>query len=111
VQAMASRSGRTVGREALYEAAQRAVRQMSAAESKRLVSDVLEELAQTLERGETVKLSGFGIFVVRHNKERLGRNPKIGDAARVSARRVVRFKPSPVFEGAINSTQQGRETS
>ena len=50
----------------------------------------------------TVKLSSFGSFVVRQKKERLGRNPKTGEPACISARRILTFKPSPTLKKRIN---------
>jgi integration host factor subunit alpha len=104
-QSKASRLGRTTGREALHEAVQRAAG-IAAAQSKLLVNQVLEEIASTLARGETVKLSSFGMFVVQQKNDRLGRNPKTGEPALISARRVVRFKPSPVLKNAINFSRE-----
>jgi integration host factor subunit alpha len=59
--------GQTVTRETLSDAVQRAVG-LSGAQSKTLVSRVLEEIAATLERGETVKLSSFGSFVLHQKR-------------------------------------------
>lgn len=94
-------SGKTVTRETLSDAVQRAVG-LSSSESKTLVRLVFEEIAATLESGETVKLSFFGSFVLQQKKERHGRNPKTGEPARISARRILRFKPSPNLKKQIN---------
>jgi integration host factor subunit alpha len=94
--------GKTVNREILSGAVHRAVR-LTGHESKMLVSQVIEGIAATLERGETVKLSSFGSFVVRQKRERLGRNPKTGEPACISARRILTFKPSPILKKQINS--------
>ena len=63
-------------------------------DSKRIVDRFFEEIRVALERNESVKLSGFGNFELRDKRERPGRNPKTGEPAPVSARRVVRFRPS-----------------
>jgi integration host factor subunit alpha len=47
-------------------------------EAARLVEQVLLEISDALIRGETVKLSSFGVFTVRNKAERMGRNPKTG---------------------------------
>ena len=65
---------KTVTREDLTEAVHRTIG-LSLGEARTLVSQVLQTIASTLERGETVKLSSFGSFVVRQKGERLGRNP------------------------------------
>ena len=93
---------KTVTRETLYDAVQRVIG-LSGHEAKILVSQVLEEIAATLERGETVKLSSFGSFVLHQKRERLGRNPKTGEPAPISARRILRFQPSPILKQQINS--------
>ena len=53
-------------------------------------------------RGETVKLSSFGSFVVRSKGERIGRNPKTGVEVPITPRRVMVFKPSNTLKAAIN---------
>ncbi|MCF6235332.1 MAG: integration host factor subunit alpha [Gammaproteobacteria bacterium] len=60
-------------------------------ESKELVEAFFDEVRATLERGEIVKLSGFGNFNLRDKKQRPGRNPKTGEEIPISARRVVTF--------------------
>jgi integration host factor subunit alpha len=55
-----------------------------------------------LQRGETVKLSSFGSFVVRKKGERIGRNPKTGTEVPISPRRVMVFKPSAILKQRIN---------
>ena len=52
---------------------------LSRNESAQLVESVLEEIASTLARGESVKVSSFGTFSVRDKAERIGRNPKTGE--------------------------------
>ncbi len=55
-------------------------------------------------RGEPVKLSSFGSFIVRSKGERVGRNPKTGEEVPISPRRVMVFKPSNVLKQKINQT-------
>ncbi len=61
--------------------------------ARTVVDSFFEEIRQSLERGEPVKLSGFGNFELREKRQRPGRNPKTGEMATVSARRVVTFRP------------------
>ena len=61
-------------------------------EAKELVELFFEEIRQSLESGEVVKLSGFGNFNLRDKKERPGRNPKTGEEIPITARRVVTFR-------------------
>lgn len=62
-------------------------------EAKDMVDYFFEEVREALERGEDVKLSGFGIFNLREKSQRPGRNPKTGEEIPISARRVVTFRP------------------
>src|ERR1700730_3881924 len=92
---------RTVTRVDLAEAVYRCVG-LSRKESAILVQSVLDELADALIAGESVKLSSFGRFVVRSKSERIGRNPKTGIEVPITERRVMVFKPSNVLKARIN---------
>jgi integration host factor subunit alpha len=70
-------------------------------ESSELVELVFETMKKTLERGEKIKISGFGKFEVREKKPRRGRNPQTGTEIEISARRVLSFKPSQVLKSAL----------
>src|SRR5271169_6430125 len=94
-------SGKTVTRADLCEAVYRKVG-LSRSESATLVELVLKEITDCLERGETVKLSSFGSFVVRKKSQRIGRNPKTGKEVPISPRRVMVFKPSATLKFRIN---------
>ncbi len=71
-------------------------------ESAEIVETVFETIKATLERGEKIKISGFGNFVVRPKQERTGRNPQTGEEIKIAPRRVLTFKPSQVLKNAIN---------
>ena len=71
-------------------------------ESAELVEKVFEIIKETLAEGEKVKISGFGNFVVREKNARKGRNPQTGEEIRLSARRVLTFKPSLVLKNVLN---------
>jgi integration host factor subunit alpha len=64
-------------------------------------------ITNCLERGESVKLSSFGSFVVRKKGQRIGRNPKTGTEVPISPRRVMVFKPSAILKQRINSGPDG----
>jgi len=96
-------SGNTVTRADLCEAVYQKVG-LSRTESAQLVERVLQEITQCLEKGETVKLSSFGSFMVRAKGERIGRNPKTGEEVPISPRRVMVFKPSNILKARINGT-------
>lgn len=82
---------------------------LSRAESSELVETVLREISDTLAKGETVKLSSFGSFVVRQKGERIGRNPKTGVEVPITPRRVLVFKPSNVMKARINGLETANE--
>jgi len=71
-------------------------------EASELVEMVFNQLKNTLCAGEKVKISGFGNFIVRQKKERVGRNPQTGDQIKISARRVLTFRPSQVLKAILN---------
>jgi integration host factor subunit alpha len=77
----------------------------SAQESADLVDQLLEILEETLEKGERVKISGFGNFVVRQKRLRRGRNPQTGEEMVISGRKVVTFKASNVLRKALNKNE------
>ena len=93
--------GKTVTRADLCEAVYRKVG-LSRTESAQLVEVVLDEISDCIVRGEPVKLSSFGSFIVRSKSERVGRNPKTGEEVPISPRRVMVFKPSNVLKDKIN---------
>ena len=75
---------------------------LSRNESAELVEDVLDAISDTLVRGESVKISSFGSFSVRHKGERKGRNPKTGEEVPIKPRRVLVFRASNVLKQRIN---------
>ena len=72
-------------------------------EAKDLIESFFEEIRTALERGEEVKLSGFGNFELREKKERPGRNPKTGEEIPITARRVVTFRPGQKLKARVEA--------
>lgn len=101
-------TGKTVTRADLCEAVYQQVG-LSRTESAALVEAVLSEVANCLARGETVKLSSFGSFVVRDKGQRIGRNPKTGEEVPIEPRRVMVFKPSSILKNRINGRTAGED--
>ncbi len=75
---------------------------LSRLESAQLVEMVIDEISDAVLRGENVKLSGFGAFIQRSKRERVGRNPKTGVEATISPRKVLVFKASHIMRNRIN---------
>ncbi len=72
-------------------------------DAKDLVETFFEEIRQSLESGEQIKLSGFGNFDLRVKNERPGRNPKTGEDIPISARRVVTFRPGQKLKSRVEN--------
>ena len=72
-------------------------------EASDIVEFVLNLLKSVLQKGESVKIAGFGNFVVRNKGARKGRNPRTGEEIGITPRRVVTFRPSQVFKKYVNS--------
>jgi integration host factor subunit alpha len=72
-------------------------------EAKELVELFFEEIRQSLENNEEVKLSGFGNFELRDKSQRPGRNPKTGEEIPISARRVVTFRPGQKLKARVEA--------
>jgi integration host factor subunit alpha len=70
--------------------------------SAEVVDLILDLMKEALERGEKLKISGFGNFEVRRKRPRRGRNPQTGEAIVLAGRRVVTFRPSPLLKERLN---------
>ncbi|MFA9200075.1 MAG: integration host factor subunit alpha [Cypionkella sp.] len=73
----------------------------SRAESLDLVESILRHMCEAMSRGENVKISGFGTFVLRDKKERIGRNPKTGVEVPITPRRVMTFRASQLLKERV----------
>ncbi|MEP9402452.1 integration host factor subunit alpha [Sphingomonas sp. VNH70] len=74
---------------------------LSRADSARVVEQILEHMCEALSKGENVKISGFGSFVLRDKGERIGRNPKTGVEVPIAPRRVLTFRASQMMRDRI----------
>jgi integration host factor subunit alpha len=72
-------------------------------EAAEYVETLFDLIKTELQHGNNVKVSGFGSFIVRDKKERMGRNPQTGEPMVISARRVVSFKPSQLLNKEVNA--------
>lgn len=90
----------TLTRADLSEALHRQIG-LSRTDSARVVEQILEEMCGALSRGENVKISGFGTFVLRDKGERIGRNPKTGVEVPIAPRRVLTFRASQMMRERI----------
>ncbi len=74
---------------------------LSRAESSGLVESILDHMSDALAKGENVKISGFGSFLLRDKGERVGRNPKTGVEVSIAPRRVLTFRASQMMRADI----------
>jgi integration host factor subunit alpha len=79
-------------------------------EAKDMVESFFEEIRMALERGDSVKLSGFGNFQLRNKPQRPGRNPKTGEEIPITARRVVTFHASQKLKTLVEKSFNGNTT-
>ncbi|MGA2952641.1 MAG: integration host factor subunit alpha [Caulobacteraceae bacterium] len=99
-------AGRTVTRADLTEALHDEIG-LTRQDCAGLVERTLDLVAEAMARGETVKLSGFGVFQVRSKRQRMGRNPKSGEPATIDPRRVIGFRASQVIKARIDRALSG----
>lgn len=92
--------------EALYEKVG-----FSKKEAADLVELVFDTIKTTLAQSQKIKISGFGNFVVREKRSRIGRNPQTGQSIEISARRVLTFRPSQVLRAEVNASLDGKSIS
>ena len=74
---------------------------LSRADAARLVEQVLGHMCEALAQGQNVKISGFGSFILRDKRERVGRNPKTGIEVPITPRRVMTFRASQKLKDRI----------
>ena len=83
----------TLTRAELAEAITRTIG-LSRADASRMVESILNHITDALAKGEQVKLTGFGTFILRDKRQRTGRNPKTGVEVPIASRRVLGFRAS-----------------
>lgn len=72
-------------------------------EAKEMIELFFEEIKTSLEKGEQVKISGFGKFELRDKRSRPGRNPKTGEEIPITARRVVTFRSGQKLKARVEA--------
>lgn len=70
----------------------------SQAEVKQSLNAILESISQSLKKGESVVLVGFGTFAVKERPARTGRNPFTGEQMQIPAKKVIKFKPGSTLD-------------
>ena len=75
---------------------------LTVTDSYKMIDIIFDEIEQSLVNGEDVKIAGFGTFKILSKSARIGRNPKTGVPAVISARRVASFHPSENFRKIVS---------
>ena len=76
---------------------------LTAADSYKMIDIIFDEIKESLIHGEEVKITGLGTFKILSKSARIGRNPKTGIPAVISARRVATFRPSTEFRTRVGN--------
>ncbi len=76
-------------------------RGVSRREAGAAVGDVLAEISEVLEQGESVSFTGFGKFSVHRRPERSGVNPRTGERVRIPAALVPKFAAGSTLKAAV----------
>ena len=70
---------------------------------ERIVTTIFDEIGDALSRGDRVELRGFGAFSVKQREARVGRNPRTGEAVKVSSKHVPFFKTGKLLRDKLNT--------
>lgn len=73
-------------------------------EAAHLLESILSTTVAVISKGHTLKLAGFGTFLIHQKNERIGRNPKTKEEAVISTRKSVSFRPSATLRKLVNRT-------
>ena len=74
---------------------------LSRKDAVEMIETLFSSMKSIISEGESIKITGFGTFLVRKKRSRRGRNPKTGEDMEITARKVVTFKPSLEFKAAV----------
>jgi integration host factor subunit alpha len=72
--------------------------------AKAVVDEVINQITTALANGDEVTLRGLGVFKTKRKNERMGRNPKTGEDAIITARKVVTFKASTLLASKVKDS-------
>ncbi len=84
---------------------------LSQNQSGRIVNRVFQTIAEALQKGEEVRITGFGTFRSTETKERTGRNPRTGEEIRIPAGRRVSFSAGSALMGTVRGEESKRHAA
>ena len=76
----------------------------SAKELESAIKEMLEQMAQTLQKGDRIEIRGFGSFSLHYRAPRVGRNPKTGETVELDGKYVPHFKPGKELRDRVNAS-------
>ena len=79
-------------------------REVPAKDVELAIKEILEQMAQTLQKGERIEIRGFGSFSLHYRAPRVGRNPKTGETVKLDGKYVPHFKPGKELRERVNLT-------
>ena len=74
---------------------------VSRKQADQILADLIDTVIKTVKKGDSVKVTGLGIFRLRKMKARMGRNPQTGEAIKIPARKKVGFSVAKSFKDAV----------
>ena len=80
------------------------MRQVPSRDVETSIKEMLEQMAQTLQKGERIEIRGFGSFSLHYRAPRVGRNPKTGETVKLDGKHVPHFKPGKELRERVNET-------
>ncbi len=79
-------------------------RHIPAKELESAIKELLEQMAQTLQKGERIEIRGFGSFSLHYRAPRVGRNPKTGETVKLDGKYVPHFKPGKELRERVDAS-------
>ena len=79
-------------------------RHIPAKELESAIKEMLEQMAQTLQKGDRIEIRGFGSFSLHYRAPRVGRNPKTGETVELDGKYVPHFKPGKELRDRVNAS-------
>ncbi len=76
--------------------------------AREIIDNVFNSLAETIQKGGEVSISGFGNFKVAERQARSGRNPRTGEPIKIAATKNIKFKPATSLRASLNATKRTR---
>lgn len=77
---------------------------LTKAQSESALNTIVDTISQTVKKGDSVTLIGFGTFSMTKRAARKGKNPRTGEAIKIAARKIPKFSAGQSFKNLVNGT-------